>query len=588
MNLKKRILSRLGHTEYRPLQEEAIDALCSGRDVLLAAPTGGGKSLVYQAAGLIRNGVAIIISPLLSLMSQQVDELNKKGIRAQFLNSTLNPGEQDDLVWALRHKHIDLLYLSPEKLVQPSVIGFLHSFDIALFAVDEAHCISQWGNFFRPEYSQLGQLKAFFPDVPIIALTGTVDKKTIITIQESLQLHDCLVMKSSFDRANINIQIAQKRKAKQQILYFLHHEVPGETGIIYCRSRKKTEEIASWLSHLGLPSLSYHAAMTEEDKQRNHKTFAEQYGTIMVATTAYGMGIDIAHVRFVVHLDLPNSPESYFQEVGRAGRDGKPAKSLLLYGLQDMLQAQQLAASQPLAAEKETQHLGNLFQILEGRGCRRQNLLSHFDESIPACLHCDRCLSTKSEQNMTTTSQKFLSLIYHTKGLQPFVLLIQILLGKKTKAVSAIRAELLPLFGKGKELNEVQWKSVVRHLIAYEYIRIGASSIFTVQITEKSRSVLQGKTQIIIPSEHYYPALQEDQLALDKVKWHKILAWKYEYGKINLSDTQLRLICLHKPNSIASLSRLTGLSKENVADFSESLMKIIHESNPKEVSTSCL
>jgi ATP-dependent DNA helicase RecQ len=328
--------------------------------------------------------------------------------------------------------------------------------------------------------------------------------------------------------------------------------------------------------------------MTEEDKQRNHKTFAEQYGTIMVATTAYGMGIDIAHVRFVVHLDLPNSPESYFQEVGRAGRDGKPAKSLLLYGLQDMLQAQQLAASQPLAAEKETQHLGNLFQILEGRGCRRQNLLSHFDESIPACLHCDRCLSTKSEQNMTTTSQKFLSLIYHTKGLQPFVLLIQILLGKKTKAVSAIRAELLPLFGKGKELNEVQWKSVVRHLIAYEYIRIGASSIFTVQITEKSRSVLQGKTQIIIPSEHYYPALQEDQLALDKVKWHKILAWKYEYGKINLSDTQLRLICLHKPNSIASLSRLTGLSKENVADFSESLMKIIHESNPKEVSTSCL
>ncbi len=588
MNLKKRTLSRLGHTEYRPLQEEAIDALCSGRDVLLAAPTGGGKSLVYQAAGLIRNGVAIIVSPLLSLMSQQVDELNKKGIRAQFLNSTLNPGEQDDLVWALRHKHIDLLYLSPEKLVQPSVIGFLHSFDIALFAVDEAHCISQWGNFFRPEYSQLGQLKAFFPDVPIIALTGTVDKKTIITIQESLQLHDCLVMKSSFDRANINIQIAQKRKAKQQILYFLHHEVPGETGIIYCRSRKKTEEIASWLSHLGLPSLSYHAAMTEEDKQRNHKTFAEQYGTIMVATTAYGMGIDIAHVRFVVHLDLPNSPESYFQEVGRAGRDGKPAKSLLLYGLQDMLQAQQLAASQPLAAEKETQHLGNLFQILEGRGCRRQNLLSHFDESIPACLHCDRCLSTKSEQNMTTTSQKFLSLIYHTKGLQPFALLIQILLGKKTKAVSAIRAELLPLFGKGKELNEVQWKSIVRHLIAYEYIRIGVSSIFTVQITEKSRSVLQGKTQIIIPSEHYYPALQEDQLALDKVKWHKILAWKYEYGKINLSDTQLRLICLHKPNSIASLSRLTGLSKENVADFSESLMKIIHESNPKEVSTSCL
>ncbi|WP_219702037.1 RecQ family ATP-dependent DNA helicase [Marinomonas lutimaris] len=587
MNLKKHTLSRLGYSEYRPLQEQAIDALCAGQDVLLAAPTGGGKSLAYQAAGLIRNGVAVIVSPLLSLMSQQVEELNKKGIRAKFLNSTLNPGEQDDLVWALRHQHIDLLYLSPEKLVQPSVIGFLHSFDISLFAIDEAHCISQWGSFFRPEYSQLGQLKSSFPDIPIIALTGTVDQKTMMTIQESLQLKNCLVLRNSFDRTNIKIQIAQKRKAKQQILYFLHHEVPGETGIIYCRSRRKTEELANWLSELGLSSLSYHAAMLEEDKQKHHKIFAEQQGTIMVATTAYGMGIDIAHVRFVVHLDLPSSPESYFQEVGRAGRDGKPAKSLLLYGLQDMIQAQQLAAMQPLAAEKELQHLGSLFRILEGRGCRRQNLLSHFDESIPACQHCDRCLSNKSEQNMTTASQKLLSLIYHTKGLQPFSLLIQILLGKKSKPVSAIKAEFLPLFGKGKELSEVQWKSVIRHLIAYEYITLGVFSAFTVHINEKSRSVLQGKTQIIIPAEHYYPTLQEEHLAIDSINWHKILAWKYNYEKLDLSDTQLRLICLHKPNSIASLSRLTGLSKEKVADFAEALLKILHEVEPKEAVAAC-
>ncbi|MEP0073704.1 MAG: RecQ family ATP-dependent DNA helicase, partial [Marinomonas sp.] len=334
MNLKMQTLSRLGYNEFRPLQEQAIDALCSGQDVLLAAPTGGGKSLVYQAAGLMRKGVAVIISPLLSLMSQQVEALNKKGIQARFLNSTLNPGEQDDLIWALRHNHIDLLYLSPEKLVQPSVIGFLHSFDISLFAIDEAHCISQWGGSFRPEYSQLGQLKADFSDVPLIALTGTVDNKTIGSIQESLQLNDCLVLKNSFDRSNIHLHIAQKRKSKQQILYFLHHEVPGETGIIYCRSRKKTEELSEWLNHLGFSSLSYHAAMSEESKEKNHQTFATQHGTIMVATTAYGMGIDISHVRFVIHLDLPNSPEAYFQEVGRAGRDGKPAKALLLYGLQ--------------------------------------------------------------------------------------------------------------------------------------------------------------------------------------------------------------------------------------------------------------
>jgi ATP-dependent DNA helicase RecQ len=588
MNIKNSTLSRLGYAEYRPLQERAIDALCSGRDVLLAAPTGGGKSLVYQSAGLIRSGIAVIVSPLLSLMSQQVDELNKKGIHAKFLNSTLNPGEQDDLVWAIRHKHIDLLYLSPEKLVQPSVIGFLHSFDISLFAIDEAHCISHWGSFFRPEYSQLGQLKISFPTVPIIALTGTVDQKTIESIQESLQLENSLILRSSFDRSNINIQIAQKRKAKQQILYFLHHEVPGESGIIYCRSRKKTEELAAWLCELGLPSLSYHAAMSEEDKRRNHQTFDEKHGIIMVATTAYGMGIDIAHVRFVIHLDLPSSPEAYFQEVGRAGRDGMPAKSLLLYGLQDMLQAQQLAGLQPLSAEGEKQRLSSLFRILEGRGCRRKNLLSHFDESIPACHYCDRCLSTKSEQNMTTASQKILSLVYHTKGLQPFSVLIQILLGKKNKATIAINATSLAIFGKGKELAEAQWKSVVRHLIAYDYITIEQTNILSVHINEKARDVLQGKVQIILPSERYYPTLNEDQLVIDSAHWHKVLAWKYEHRTVNISDTQLRLICLHKPKTIASLSRLTGLSKETVLDFADSLIKTIHELDKKESGVPCL
>lgn len=593
MNLKNSTLSRLGHTEYRPLQEQAIDTLCAGQDVLLAAPTGGGKSLVYQSAGLIRPGIAVIVSPLLSLMSQQVNELNDKGIRAKFLNSTLNPGEQDDLVWAIRNKHIDFLYLSPEKLVQPSVIGFLHSFDLSLFAIDEAHCISQWGSFFRPEYSQLGQLKKSFPSVPIIALTGTVDQNTIESIQESLQLSNSLVLKNSFDRSNINIQIAQKRKAKQQILHFLHHEVPGESGIIYCRSRKKTEELAAWLCELGLSSLSYHAAMSEEDKRKNHQVFECEQGTIMVATTAYGMGINIAHVRFVVHLDLPSSPEAYFQEVGRAGRDGMPAKSLLLYGLQDMMQAQQLAELQPLSAEGEIQRLSSLFRILEGRGCRRKNLLYHFNENIPDCGHCDRCLSTKSEQNMTTASQKILSLIYHTKGLQPFSVLIHILLGKKNKATTAINATSISIFGKGKELTEVQWKSVVRYLIAYDYIRVEQSSVFSVHINEKSRNVLQGKEQIILSSEHYYPTLQEEQLAVDHVHWHKVLAWKYANQTVNLSETQLRLICRHKPKTIASLSRLTGLSKENVLSFADSLIKTIHDlelefKDKKKSETSCL
>ncbi|MFT2099189.1 RecQ family ATP-dependent DNA helicase [Marinomonas sp. 2405UD66-6] len=587
MNLKMQTLSRLGYNEFRPLQEQAIDALCSGQDVLLAAPTGGGKSLVYQAAGLMRKGVAVIISPLLSLMSQQVEALNKKGIQARFLNSTLNPGEQDDLIWALRHNHIDLLYLSPEKLVQPSVIGFLHSFDISLFAIDEAHCISQWGGSFRPEYSQLGQLKADFSDVPLIALTGTVDNKTIGSIQESLQLNDCLVLKNSFDRSNIHLHIAQKRKSKQQILYFLHHEVPGETGIIYCRSRKKTEELSEWLNHLGFSSLSYHAAMAEESKERNHQTFATQHGTIMVATTAYGMGIDISHVRFVIHLDLPNSPEAYFQEVGRAGRDGKPAKALLLYGLQDMLQAQQLISQQTYVSENEKQSLAALFQLLEARGCRRQNILSHFDEDSDACGHCDRCLSSKSEQNMTIACQKMLSLIYHTKGLQSFSVLIGILLGKTNKSTDAANAKSLSVFGKGKELTETQWKSVIRHLIAYEFISLGQSQVFTVHINEKARDILKGNTQIILPSEHYYPTLNEVELGADHLRWHKVLAWKQGQDTFDLSDSQLRLICTHKPKTVASLSRLTGLSKERVSRFADSLIDIIHQEEAEKDNALC-
>ncbi len=588
MTLKKQVLSQLGHSDYRPLQEEAVDALCSGRNVLLAAPTGGGKSLVYQVAGLVLEGVAVVVSPLLSLMSQQVEKLHEKGIRARFLNSTLNPGEQDDLVWALRHNHIDLLYLSPEKLVQPSVIGFLHSINVSLFAIDEAHCIAQWGNSFRPEYSQLGQLKASFPKVPIVALTGTVDKKTISDIQHSLNLQNCLVLQSSFDRSNIELKIAQKRKAKQQILYFLHHEVAGRSGIIYCRSRKKTEEIAHWLTELGMPSSSYHAAMQEKDKQESHRIFSTQSGMIMVATTAYGMGIDLPNIHFVIHLDLPSSPESYFQEVGRAGRNGQPAKTLLLYGLQDMLQAKQFLALEQKGVQHELPRLHDFFRILEARGCRRQNLLAHFDEKTTECQNCDRCASTKSEQNMTIASQKMLSLIYHTKGLQPFSVLIQVLLGRKNKATTAMSASSLALFGKGKELGESQWKSVVRHLIAYEYVTLGHSEAFTVHLNEKSRDVLQGKVQIILPADVYYPILHEDELTLDTAHWHAILSWKNETAGIDLSETQLRLVCLHKPKTIASLSRLTGLSQDQLHGAAETLLKLIHQTRSEKEAAHCL
>lgn len=585
---KNIILSKLGYLQYRPLQEEAIDALCAGKDVLLAAPTGGGKSLVYQSAGLIREGVGVIISPLIALMAQQVETLKEKGISAHFLNSNLQPNEHDDLVWALRNNHIDLLFLSPEKLMQPSVMSFLGNLSISLFAIDEAHCITQWGGAFRPEYGQLGQLRQNFADVPIIALTGTVDASTITTIQTSLEMQEALVLKGSFDRKNIEIQIAQKRKSKGQILYFLHHEMAGESGIIYCRSRKKTEQLAAWLNQLGLPSLPYHAAMSDRDRQDNHKRFSIEPGLIMVATTAYGMGIDIAHIRFVIHVDLPDSPEAYFQEIGRAGRDGKPSKSLLLYGLQDMLNAQRFSVQQDQIDNERSQRLSAFFHLIEGRGCRRKNLLKHFGESAEDCGNCDRCLAPSAEQNSTIASQKLLSLIYHTKGVQPFSVLIQVLLGKRTKGVSAIQGERLSLFGKGKELNEAQWKAVVRHLLAFNYIEVHQTPVFCIHLKEKARSVLKAEAQILLPQERYYPILGSEEDLKETATWHKLMSWKLSQAGNTLSENQLRQVYQHKPNSIASLSRLTGLSKETVATFAVSLLALLDDKEvQKEKNYAC-
>ncbi|RBO82891.1 RecQ family ATP-dependent DNA helicase [Marinomonas aquiplantarum] len=578
MNSKKRqALKRLGYTDYRPLQEEAIDALSAGQDVVLAAPTGGGKSLIYQSAGLLRNGVAVIVSPLISLMTQQVDQLNAKGIHAKFLNSTLNPGEQDDLVWSIRHNRIEFLYLSPEKLIQPSIMGLLQSVDIALFAIDEAHCIAQWGGDFRPEYSQLGRVKQSFFNVPIIALTGSADNKTLKGIQSSLGISKADIFKGRIDRPNIQIQIAQKKQAKHQILHFLHHEVSGQSGIIYCRSRNKTEELCAWLRHLGFNSLTYHAAMKDEDKQQSHETFSRDNGAIMVATTAYGMGIDLPQIRFVIHMDIPNTPEAYYQEIGRAGRDGKAAKALLLYGLQDMLKAQQLVSNSPEQARLELTKLTSLFQILEDRQCRKVSVLAHFDETTEVCGICDRCTSKQSEHNATIACQKLLSLIYYTKGTQAFSTLIQVLLGKRTKTTSSIQAEKLSLFGKGKELTEAQWKTVIRHLLAFQYIQIVGNHHFLVQLNEKARQVLKGEIQVILVNDHYYPRLTEEELMADHVNWHKAKAWLYNQVDINMTDGQLRKICQHKPTNAASLSRLSGISIDEVSRFSDSLLSLLHD-----------
>ncbi|GAB3475960.1 RecQ family ATP-dependent DNA helicase [Marinomonas epiphytica] len=575
MNDLQYCLDKLGYEQFRPFQQEALDALMAKQDVLLIAPTGGGKSLVYQAIGLMSAGVTIVVSPLIALMEQQVAKLNKRSIAAAFIHGNLNPGEQADLIQSIRNQHIKLLYLSPEKLIQASTIGVLESIDVSLFAIDEAHCIVQWGGHFRPEYQQLGKLKERFPKVPVIALTGTVGKQAITSIKESLSIESSVTISDGFNRENIRLKVAQKHKAKQQLLHFLHYDVPGQSGIVYCRSRAKTEQMAVWLEELGFHSCCYHAGMTESERAQSHREFETQTGRIMFATTAYGMGLDIKHVHFVVHLDLPSSPESYWQEVGRAGRGKTKAQSLLLYGLQDVLKLIQFHQRQSYKSHTETKALYEFLQIIESRGCRKKNLLEHFNESIAECGECDRCLTKSSEYNATVASQKLLSLIYYTKGLAPISALIQVLLGKDTKAVKAIQGQKLSLFNKGRELTQVQWKSIARYLIAFQYLEVQMEPKTIFFLNDKSRLLLQGKDQVLLSQDGFYPYLEESQIDNDALIWHQLMGWKQDNPELVMSDKQLKNIFQHKPNSIASLSRLTGLAQSAIAPFWTQLESII-------------
>ena len=557
MKMIKQLLHKFGHQSFLPLQEEAIISIIEGKDLLLISPTGGGKSLVYQLAALRLEGVAVIVCPLLALMTQQVQKLKALGIKAEFLNSTLNPGEQDDLAFSLRNQSIDLLFLSPEKLLQPSVIGVLSHSNVAFFAIDEAHCIAQWGQGFRPEYGDLGMLRQQFDNVPIMAMSGSADVKTQETILSSLGLNQPAILQQSYNRANIEITISQKRLAKKQLIHFIATHGAGCSGIVYCRSRKKAQELSDWLNLEGYRSLFFHANISDLDKQQNVQQFAHENGIIMVATTAFGMGLDFDHVRFIVHMDLPNNLESYYQEVGRAGRDGKPAHALLLYGLQDMLGLLQFEREVNQSSLADWQSTLDFCRILEQRGCRRQNILAHFGEHIDACGNCDRCKGKHEEHNLTIAAQKFLSLLHKTKGLIPIGVLIQILLGKETKAVKQCEGRTFALFAKGQELDEVSWKALVRYLLANEYIAIFQFSPFQLVLQEKAKPLLKSQEQIVINLDYFVPNFKPQPIEGYK---KQLLTWYNNEANQILSKKQLELVSLHKPKTLASLSRLTGVS----------------------------
>ncbi len=489
-----------GYAEFRKPQDEVINTVINGNNALVLMPTGGGKSLCYQVPALIRSGCAIVISPLIALMQDQVNALTLLGVNASFLNSSLDHQQANNVEQALMQGQLDLLYIAPERLTQPRMLSLLQQCNIALFAIDEAHCVSQWGHDFRADYLQLSLLPQQFPLVPRIALTATADPRTHKEISEKLQLDDAKHFVAGFDRPNIQYRIGQKANARQQLLNFIRHEHAHDAGIIYCLSRKKTEETANWLCQQGLQALPYHAGLPNEVKELHQNRFVREDGLIIVATIAFGMGIDKPDVRFVAHLDLPKSIESYYQETGRAGRDGQAANAWMVYGLQDVIKLKQmLDKSQAPAQQKriERQRLDAMLGLCEITTCRRQTLLHYFAEHLAKpCGNCDTCITPVEKWDGTDAARKALSCVYRSGQRFGVNHLIDILLGKNSAKITQFQHQQLTTFGIGTELDTNQWHSVFRQLVSRGYIYADMDSFGAFKLTDKCRPLLRGEESI--------------------------------------------------------------------------------------------
>ena len=489
-----------GFSEFRPLQGDIIATLMAGGDALVLMPTGGGKSLCYQIPAIARAGCGIVVSPLIALMQDQVSALRLAGVRAKFLNSTLSIDEVQRIEAALQRDEIDLLYIAPERLIQARTLSLLQKIPIALFAIDEAHCVSQWGHDFRADYLQLSLLHELFPDIPRIALTATADARTRQEIITRLQLDEAEQFIAGFDRPNIRYRIGLKQNGKQQLLRFLKDEHPHDAGIVYCLSRKKTEEIATWLSDQGFDALPYHAGMDAEIRAYHQRRFLREEGVIIVATIAFGMGIDKPDVRFVAHLDLPKTVESYYQETGRAGRDGLPADAWLVYGLQDVIKLRQLMEGSQGSEEHmraEQQRLNAMLGLCEITSCRRQALLAYFgDELESPCGNCDTCLQAPETWDGTEAARKALSAVWRTDQRFGVNHVIDVLRGANNDKIFQFDHQKLPVYGIGDELDNNQWRSVFRQLVARGYMSVDMERYGALRLEEKCRALLRGDETI--------------------------------------------------------------------------------------------
>src|SRR5690554_1884048 len=489
-----------GYEQFRDSQADIIHTLLGGEDALVLMPTGGGKSLCYQIPALIREGVGLVVSPLIALMQDQVTALEQLGIAAAYLNSTLDLEQVQQIEKRLLAGEIKLLYIAPERLLQARTLALLKRLPLALFAIDEAHCVSQWGHDFRADYLQLSVLHEQFPEVPRVALTATADARTRREIIARLQLEKARQFINGFDRPNIQYRIEQKQQARQQLLRFLHNEHPDDSGIVYCLSRRKVEETAAWLNKEGYTALPYHAGLPAPLRQTHQNRFLREEGVIVVATIAFGMGIDKPDVRFVAHLDLPKSLEAYYQETGRAGRDGNPATAWMVYGMQDVLKLKQmLDSSQGNDQFKrvERQKLDAMLGLCEVTRCRRQVLLNYFgDSDHPACGNCDTCITPVATFDGTLVAQKALSASYRTGQRFGVNYLIDVLRVSVNERVQQLGHNQVSTYGIGTELSANEWKSVFRQLMANGYLKTDPEGYGALQLTEQCRPLLKGEHKV--------------------------------------------------------------------------------------------
>ncbi|MFK7830573.1 MAG: DNA helicase RecQ [Congregibacter sp.] len=580
-----------GYPDFRPPQREIIDCLLAGEDALVIMPTGGGKSLCYQLPALLRDGCAIVVSPLIALMQDQVEALQQLGVRAAYLNSSLAPQDATAVEQAWLNDQLDLLYVAPERLVQPRMLSLLEQVQPALFAIDEAHCVSQWGHDFREDYLLLNELHQRFPQIPRIALTATADARTQKEIAERLSLKEARHFLISFDRPNICYRIALKDNPRGQLLRFLRDEHKEDAGIVYCLSRKRVDETASWLQTQGFNALPYHAGLSSDTRADNQRRFLREEGVIVVATIAFGMGIDKPDVRFVAHLDLPKTVEAYYQETGRAGRDGLPADAWLVYGLQDVITLRQMldrSQGNEVFKREEQHRLNAMLGLCEITSCRRQALLAYFDENLDnACGNCDSCLTPVATWDGTEAAQMALSAVYRTGQRFGVNHLIDVLRGAENDKIFQNDHHHLPTFGVGKSLDAKRWRSVYRQLVARGYLSVNMERFGALCLQESSRGVLRGEVEVALRQDPKSSSAKRTTKKvlpehIDVELWEALRERRRTLAEeqgippyIIFHDRTLQLICEERPQSVDEFAAISGVGERKCEKYAEAFLAVV-------------